>query len=307
MCLRPSFWIWERLLKMKVKQYRYDNGDFDLAELPTTPDQNAGVEGAIKKQLAKNSKQLKELQKKLVANRKQGLVLILQGMDAAGKDSLVAHVFAGVNPAGFQVASFKQPSSEELAHDFLWRINQKLPERGMIGIFNRSYYEDVLISRVHPQILLNENLPGVDTLDDVDDEFFNHRYSDIKHYEEYLNHCGYQVIKFFLHLSKAEQKRRFAARIERPEKNWKFSAADIHERRYWDSYQEAYQVALSKTATKKNPWYIIPGDDKGFERLVASNILLERLKQMNLAFPKMSADASAELVKAMAELNQEKD
>lgn len=165
----------------------------------------------------------------------------------------------------------------------------------------------MLISRVHPQILLNENLPGVDTLDDVDDEFFNHRYSDIKHYEEYLNHCGYQVIKFFLHLSKAEQKRRFAARIERPEKNWKFSAADIHERRYWDSYQEAYQVALSKTATKKNPWYIIPGNDKVFERLVASNILLERLKQMNLAFPKMSADASAELVKAMAELNQEKD
>lgn len=292
---------------MKVKQYRYDNGDFDLVQLPTTPDQKAGSENEIKKQLAKNSKQLKDLQKKLVSSREQGLVLILQGMDAAGKDSLVAHVFAGVNPAGFQVASFKQPSHEELAHDFLWRINQKLPERGMIGIFNRSYYEDVLISRVHPQILLHENLPGVKKLDDIDDEFFNHRYRDIKHYEEYLNHCGYQVIKFFLHLSKTEQKKRFEARIERPEKNWKFSAADIRERRYWDAYQEAYQTALSKTATKENPWYIIPGDDKGFERLVASNILLERLKKMNLAFPKMDATASGELAKALVELKQEKD
>lgn len=290
---------------MKVKQYRYEGGDLDLAQLPTTPDQVIGDETTLKKELAKNTKPLKNLQKKLVASHKQGLVIVLQGMDAAGKDSLVAHVFAGVNPAGFQVANFKQPSAEDLAHDFLWRINQKLPARGMIGIFNRSYYEDVLVTRVHPQILLHENLPGVETLDDIDDAFFDRRYEDIRHYEAYLNHCGYQVIKFFLHLSKGEQKKRFAARIERPEKKWKFSAADIHERRYWDDYQEAYRLALSKTATQANPWYIIPGDDKGFERLVASHILLKRLQQMNLEYPQMSAEAAASLQSALAELNND--
>lgn len=288
---------------MKVKQYRFEDGDFDLAKLPTQPDQEFGDKEAVKKELAQNTKQLKELQKKLVANRKEGLIIVLQGMDAAGKDSLVAHVFAGVNPAGFQVANFKQPSHEDLAHDFLWRINQKLPERGMIGIFNRSYYEDVLISRVHPQILLNENLPGVASLDDVGDQFFEHRYHDIKHYEEYLNHCGYHIIKLFLHLSKDEQRQRFLARIERPEKNWKFSAADIRERRYWDDYQQAYQLALTKTATKKNPWYIIPGDSKDFERLVASNILLERLGKLNLEYPKMDVEETAHLKDAMTKLN----
>lgn len=289
---------------MNLKRYRFTDADFDLSEISTTPDQKVGDQSEQKKQIAANSKQLKILQKKLFANRQQGLVIILQGMDAAGKDSLVAHVFAGINPAGFQIASFKQPTSEEMAHDFLWRINQKLPARGMIGIFNRSYYEDVLISRVHPEILLHENLSKIHQLDDVDDEFFDHRYQDIRHYEEYLNHCGYEVIKFFLHISKAEQKKRFEARIERPEKNWKFSPSDIRERRYWDSYQETYQMALSRTATKANPWYIIPGDNKDFERLVASSILVERLKKLNLEFPKMDDHSEAEMHKAWDELQK---
>lgn len=292
---------------MKTKQYEVIDKDFDLSQMSTQPDQDLGDDRELKKQMQANIKPLKNLQKKLYANHTYGVLMVFQGMDAAGKDSLVAHMFAGVNPAGFQVASFKHPSHRELAHDYLWRVNLALPRRGVIGIFNRSYYEDLLVPQVHPEILLHENLPNINQLSDVNNEFFKQRFHDVVHYEHYLNHCGYLVLKFFLHMSKEEQKRRFLARIERPEKNWKFSPDDIKERQYWDLYQAAYEKMIRHTASEADPWYIIPGDDKWYERLAVSNILMKKLDALKLTYPKMNAEQTARLKEAMNRLDEEKD
>jgi PPK2 family polyphosphate:nucleotide phosphotransferase len=232
-----------------------------------------------------------ELQDKLYAQNSWALLLIFQAMDAAGKDGIVKHVMSGVNPQGCQVYSFKTPSDLELQHDFLWRTTRVLPERGHIGIFNRSYYEEVLVVRVHPEILKSQRTPASLVGKNVWDE----RFEDIRTFERYMTRSGTVIRKFFLHVSKKEQKRRFLARLEQPEKNWKFSAADIRERKYWDEYQKAYEEMIENTATEQAPWYVVPADNKWFTRLVVSTVLVETLESLNLAYPKMDEAKRKEL------------
>ncbi|MBC8743812.1 polyphosphate kinase 2 family protein [Lactobacillus sp. Marseille-P7033] len=290
---------------MKTKKYRYTGKDFDINKAPTKVKDSADELKKIKKRIKKNVKSIKDAQKMMYARRHYGVLVVFQAMDAAGKDSMISHTFAGVNPVGFKVANFKQPTGRELRHDYLWRITRELPMRGDIGIFNRSYYEDVLVSRVHPEIVVNANLPGIDSIDDVNNKFFDSRYEDIRQYEDYLTRNGYLIVKFFLHVSKEEQKKRFLARIDTPEKNWKFSAADIRERQYWDDYQKAYEKAINATATKKNPWYVIPSDDKWYSRLIVSDILTKKINSLPLAYPEVSPEQEMGLKKARQELMDE--
>lgn len=284
--------------------YIFQRNNFNIKTVKTSPDPLLSKTDATK-HIKQVMREFAKLQEKLYAQRKFGVIIVLQAMDAAGKDSLVNHVFKDITPAGFQVASFKQPSKEELAHDFLWRINAKLPERGKIGIFNRSYYEDVLISRVHPQILVNAGLPGIDQLSDINESLYEQRYNDIRNYEQYLSHNGYLILKFFLHVSKKEQRVRFISRIEEPHKNWKFSSADIRERAYWNQYQDAYQRAINATATIENPWYVLPADDKWTCRAIFADIIMSWLSQLPLAYPKVSATEENALEKAYRELKKE--
>ncbi|WP_158828385.1 polyphosphate kinase 2 family protein [Mucilaginibacter lacusdianchii] len=230
-------------------------------------------------------KKTNELHTRLYADNRHGLLIIFQAMDAAGKDSAIKHTFSGLNPQGCQVYSFKQPSSEELDHDFLWRHYKSLPERGRIGIHNRSHYENVLVTKVHPEYVLNENLPGISSADDLDERFWKHRYKSIREFEKHLTRNGITIIKFFLHVSKDEQKERFLARINEPEKNWKFSAADIKERQHWKEYMEAYEEAIGETATEETPWYVIPADKKWFTRIAISTIIHDTLQSLNLQYP----------------------
>jgi PPK2 family polyphosphate:nucleotide phosphotransferase len=232
-----------------------------------------------------------ELQDKLYAQNSWALLLIFQAMDAAGKDGIVKHVMSGVNPQGCQVYSFKTPSDLELQHDFLWRTTRVLPERGHIGIFNRSYYEEVLVVRVHPEILKSQRTPPSLVGKSVWDE----RFEDIRGFERHMARSGTVIRKFFLHVSKKEQKRRFLARLEQPEKNWKFSAADIRERKYWDEYQKAYEEMIENTATERAPWYVVPADNKWFTRLVVSTVIVETLEALKLAYPKVDEAKRKEL------------
>jgi PPK2 family polyphosphate:nucleotide phosphotransferase len=245
---------------------------------------------------------LAEYQDKLYAQKKHSVLIVLQAMDAAGKDGTIKHVMSGINPQGCQVYSFKAPTTEELAHDYLWRCTKVLPERGYIGIFNRSYYEEVLIARVHPEILKAQNLPA----EDIDKQIWKRRFEEINNFEKYLTENGTTVIKFFLYVSKEEQKRRFLKRIERPDKNWKFSSSDAKERGYWDDYIKAYEDCFSNTSTKWAPWYVIPADNKPFTRLAVAHIIYEVLKELNLKYPLVSAGQKKELVKAGQILNSEK-
>lgn len=287
------------------KMYQVTKGKtFQLAEQPTAIDLKLS-KGEMKETIEKNIQELQSHQEKLYARGQKGVLILFQAMDAAGKDSMIKHVMSGINPQGCTVTSFKQPSTLELDHDFMWRIHQAVPRRGDIGIFNRSYYEDVLITRVHPEILLNERLPGIKTLDDIKEKFYTHRYKTIKQFESYLTREGFVVLKFFLHLSKEEQKNRFIRRIELPEKNWKFSEADMKERGYWDDYQQAYEKAIQATATKANPWYIIPADDKWTSRLIVSQIINQRLADMDLAFPTVSTEKKEALEKSLKELTKQ--
>ena len=235
---------------------------------------------------------LSDLQAKLYAANHYAVLLIFQAMDAAGKDGAIKHVMSGVNPQGCQVYSFKHPSATELEHDFLWRTTRTLPERGHIGIFNRSYYEEVLIVRVHPEILRAE---GVDS-DDRDDAIWDDRYRSIVDLERHLHRNGTRIVKFFLHLSKEEQRRRFLARIDEPEKNWKFSMDDIEERRFWKPYMKAYENCLTATSTETAPWYVVPADDKENARLIVSRILLDTLDGLRLAYPQTSHERRRELL-----------
>ncbi|MFN6570318.1 hypothetical protein A6770_12475 [Nostoc minutum NIES-26] len=237
----------------------------------------------------------------LYAQNTYALLIIFQAMDAAGKDSTIKHVMSGVNPQGFQVFSFKAPSDEELDHDYLWRNMKALPERGRIGIFNRSYYEEVLVARVHPEILkkqqLPENLKG--------NQIWKQRFEEINNFEKYLVNNGIIVLKFFLNVSKAEQKKRFLARIDSPEKNWKFSVSDARERGFWDDYMDAYEQVFNHTSTSWAPWYIIPADRKWFTRLVVSDIICTKLKELNLKYPTVSDEYKQQLVQARSMLEQE--
>jgi PPK2 family polyphosphate:nucleotide phosphotransferase len=236
---------------------------------------------------------LSDLQHLHYASNRYALLLIFQGMDAAGKDGAIRHVMSGINPQGCDVASFKQPSGNELEHDFLWRSTCRLPERGRIGIFNRSYYEEVLVVRVHPELLDGEGL-AAELRDDKD--LWKQRYRSIVDMEHHLHINSTRTVKIFLNISKDEQRKRFLARIEEPEKNWKFSAADIHERKYWGKYMEAFEECLSATSTHESPWYVVPADDKDNARLIVSAIVLDALKGLKMAYPKTTAKRRAELL-----------
>lgn len=237
---------------------------------------------------------LAEFQDLLYAQDRWALLLIVQAMDAAGKDGTIKHVMSGVNPQGCQVSSFKAPSSVDLDHDFLWRCNQALPERGRIGIFNRSYYEETLVVRVHPELLERQSLPS--QLKDKD--IWRQRFEDIRHYERYLARNGIVPLKFFLHVSKEEQKKRFLERLQNPEKHWKFSAADIRERALWDSYMEAYEDTIRHTATPIAPWYVVPADNKWFSRIVVAAAVIDALGQLDLAYPVLSEEEQQRLQEA---------
>jgi PPK2 family polyphosphate:nucleotide phosphotransferase len=251
--------------------------------------------------LARGTEWLAEEQEMLYAQDRWSLLLVFQAMDAAGKDGTIKHVMSGVNPQGCQVSSFKQPSSEELDHDFLWRYVKRLPERGRIGIFNRSYYEEVLIVRVHPEILQKQKLPP----GSVGKQIWNERLADIAHFEDYLTRQGTIILKFFLHLSRKEQKKRFMERLDRPEKNWKFSAADIHERRFWDDYMHAFEEAIQATAGKHAPWYVMPADNKWFTRLIVAAAIVEAVENLDLGYPQIDAAKKKELAEARAALTRE--
>ncbi|MDC4185480.1 polyphosphate kinase 2 family protein [Loigolactobacillus coryniformis] len=287
---------------MDLDQYRYaGKKKLQLATWPTTiPAKLATSE--IKSTIDKNIKQLASYQDKLYAQSRYGVLIIFQALDAAGKDSMIRHILSGVNPEGIVVNNFKTPSKQDLAHDFLWRVHQVFPRRGQIGVFNRSYYEDVLVTQVHPEILLQENLPGIDQLSDIPTDFFRTRYQDLRHFETYANHCGYMVLKFFLHITPTEQKKRFARRIELPEKNWKFSAADIREAAFWSKYQRIYADVLQHTASNDDPWYIIPSDDKWASRLIVSQIINQQLSTLPLAYPSTSPQRRQELQQILRQL-----
>jgi PPK2 family polyphosphate:nucleotide phosphotransferase len=244
--------------------------------------------------LQKSLEQLADLQAKLYAQDQWAVLLIFQGMDASGKDGVIKHVMAGVNPMGCQAYSFKAPSSEEQQHDYLWRTMQRIPERRRIGIFNRSYYEEVLIVRVHPDLLNNENIPP--SL--ITKKIWEERFEDMCAFERYLSRNGIVVRKFFLNLSKKEQAKRFLARLDEPEKNWKFSAADIHEREYWDDYMHAYEDMIQNTATPAAPWYVVPADNKWFTRLVVASAMIDTLERLSLRYPKVGASRRKELDEA---------
>ncbi|MFI5114296.1 MAG: polyphosphate kinase 2 family protein, partial [Terriglobales bacterium] len=241
------------------------------------------------------------LQDKLYAQDRWAILLIFQAMDAAGKDGTIKHVMSGVNPQGVQVVSFKAPSSEELNHDFLWRTMKCIPERGRIGIFNRSYYEEVLVVRVHSGLLESQKLPK--SL--VTKEIWRERFADINAFERYLTRNGIAILKFFLHVSKKEQKRRFLERLDKPDKNWKFSTADLKERQFWDTYQKAYEDMISHTASEHAPWYVVQADNKWFTRLVVAAAVVDALDKMNLKYPKVGGEQKAALEKAKAQLEAE--
>lgn len=264
----------------------------DLAAWPTAVKPFYQSKKQYKKLLEEHVEELSDLQRLLYASDRYALLVIFQAMDAAGKDGAIRHVMSGVNPQGCQVFSFEHPSATELDHDFLWRTTRSLPERGRIGIFNRSYYEEVLIVRVHPEILRSQRLPAK-LLDE--ETIWNERYRSILDLEDHLHRNGTQIIKFFLHLSKEEQRRRFLARLDEPDKNWKFSLSDIRERRFWKQYMTAYQACLSATSTERAPWYIVPADDKQNARLIVSTVILQALRELELAYPKPTGKRRREL------------
>jgi PPK2 family polyphosphate:nucleotide phosphotransferase len=270
-------------MKIDSRQYRVKEGSkVKLDRWPTLVEPFFRSKGDYKNLLNRHTDKLRELQDRLYAHNRYSLLLIFQAMDAAGKDSVIKHVMSGVNPQGCQVFSFKHPSAEELEHDFLWRTTRCLPERGRIGIFNRSYYEEVLIVRVHPEILRSESLP-----DELLDEktVWRDRYRSIVDMENHLHRNGTRIIKFFLHLSKDEQRKRFLKRIDKPEKNWKFSVADLKERALWNDYMKAYEACLEATSTRVAPWYVVPADNKANTRLIVSQIIAEGLAELKLRYP----------------------
>ena len=263
-----------------------------LNKYPTTVKPLCKSKKRYKNVLEAHVEALSALQQLHYASHRYALLLIFQGMDAGGKDGAIRHVMSGVNPQGCEVFSFKQPTADELDHDFLWRTNRHLPERGRIGIFNRSYYEEVLVVRVHPEILRNQGLP--EELRDEKD-IWKERYRSITDLEQHLHRNGTRVVKFFLHLSKDEQRKRFLERIDEPDKNWKFSLADIHERKYWKRYMQAYETCLTATSTHEAPWFVVPADDKEDARLIVSQIILDTFEGLKMAYPKTTAKRRREL------------
>jgi PPK2 family polyphosphate:nucleotide phosphotransferase len=282
-------------MKLDPGDYRAAEGkSVDLGDWPTRISPLYGSKKDYRDRLAEHVAELSDQQQMLYAANRHALLVIFQAMDAAGKDGAIRHVMSGINPQGCQVTSFKHPSPTELQHDFLWRTTQRLPERGQIGIFNRSYYEDVLIARVHPEILRAQHVPHTKS---DEEEIWRDRYRSIVDLERHLHRNGTRIIKVYLHLSRAEQKKRFLDRIDRPEKNWKFSVDDIRERAFWDDYMKAYERCIAATTTDHAPWYIVPADDKETARLIVSQILLETMKDLKLAYPTTTPERHKELLK----------
>jgi len=280
-------------MKINSKDFRVRHGEkVKLREWPTRVKPFCNSKKQYQKLLEKHIEDLISLQRLLYASDHYALLLIFQGMDAGGKDGAIRHVMSGVNPQGCEVFSFKQPSAEELKHDFLWRTTCRLPERGRIGIFNRSYYEEVLVVRVHPEILRGQGLPD-ELLDE--NNIWKERYRSIVDLESHLYRNGTRIIKFFLHLSKGEQRKRFLERIDEPDKNWKFSPADIHERKYWPHYMKAYEDCLTATSARHSPWHVVPADDKEQARLIVSQIVLDALNGLKMDYPKMTPKRRQEL------------
>lgn len=277
------------------------NGSFKVGKASTKPPKDAPSKKACKKRMEKCIEELADLQKQLYAHDNHSVLLVFQAMDAAGKDGTIRAVMSGVNPAGCQVYSFKKPSSEELDHDFLWRTAKRLPERGRVGIFNRSYYEEVLVVRVHPGILAGQRLPDVPDLDNL----WKQRFESIRDHEKHLARNGTVILKFWLNVSKEEQRNRFLARIDEPEKNWKFAAGDVAERQRWDDYMSAYQDALNATSRSWAPWYAIPADNKPFMRLCVAETLVGALKALKLSYPTLSPEEIAEMQRLGSELKNE--
>lgn len=271
------------------------------------PDYTEGIDEKEEGQrlLIENVDLLKEYQEKLYAHNRYSLLIIFQAMDAAGKDGTIKHVMSGLNPQGCQVHSFKAPSTNELDHDYMWRTNSNMPAKGMIGIFNRSYYEEVLVVKVHPEFLLAQNLPGINSVDRIKDSFWEKRYRQINDMERYLTDNGTIILKFFLNVSKQEQKKRFLERIDNPEKNWKFSSHDVNERHYWADYMQAYSDMITATSTTYAPWYVIPADKKWFMRFAVSNIIINRIKDLNLEYPSLPKSERDNLEKAKYMLENE--
>lgn len=282
-----------------------EDKNFKLKDYDTKTvfDLNREDKPLIEETLQLGIKALSTLQDILYAQDRWSLLIVFQAMDAAGKDGAIKHVMSGINPQGCQVTSFKAPSSEDLDHDYLWRCNKHLPERGRIGIFNRSYYEEVLVVRVHEEILKSQKIPKKFITNDI----WKQRFEDIRNFEQYLHNNGTVIIKFFLNVSKKEQKKRFIERIENPDKNWKFSPSDANEREYWDDYMKAYQELIRHTSSEKAPWYVVPADDKSYARIVIASAIINALDKMDLEYPKVSKEKIAELEAIREKLLSEKD
>jgi PPK2 family polyphosphate:nucleotide phosphotransferase len=289
--------------KLKVT----DGKSFSLSDHDTDYTGEYKDPESAKNRLEEVIKKMSREQEKFYATDSHSILLVFQAMDAAGKDSTIKKVMSGINPQGCQVFSFKAPSTLELDHDFLWRTSHRLPQRGRIGIFNRSYYEEVLVCKVHPEYILGQRIPGYKSIEDIDNKFWKSRYKSIREHEEHICTNGTVVLKFFLYVSKEEQKRRFLDRINNPDKNWKFSFNDLNERKHWNDYMDAYEKAIQETASKDNPWYVIPADHKWFMRTAVSEIVLDTLRSLKLSFPEMSEKERSTLSHAKEELESEED
>ncbi|NOZ35035.1 MAG: polyphosphate kinase 2 family protein [Chlorobi bacterium] len=271
--------------------------NFDINKISVKPGKKINIEDydtkyagtytkdSAKKELKKNTKELKEMQEMFYADDRYSLLIILQASDAAGKDGAIRHVFGGLNPQGCRVHSFKAPSKIELQHDYIWRHYKVLPERGMIEIFNRSHYENVIVTKVHPEYILGERIPGIDSVDKINADFWKNRYDQINNFEKHISENGTHILKFFLNLSKDEQKKRFLARLDTPKKNWKFSTGDIKERKYWNNYRKAFEDMINETSSENAPWHIIPADNKWFSRIAIGKIIYEKMKSLDLQYP----------------------
>lgn len=295
----------DNLLRLDEKLLIKESSKFSLNECNTKYTAFFKDKEDAEEMLQHDVKRMAELQDILFAMGKYSLLIVFQAMDAAGKDGTIKHVMTGINPQGCIVTSFKQPSTEELEHDFLWRINKNLPRRGMISIFNRSHYEEVLVTRVHPEYILGQNIPGIDSVEKIDKSFWKKRYEAINNFEKHLADNGTVILKFFLHVSKGEQKERFLKRIDEPEKNWKFSANDVKERQHWEKYMEAYEDAITHTSKERAPWYVIPADKKWFMRAAVGDIIVGTLESLNLSYPEINSKEKAELSEAKSILNKE--
>ncbi len=282
------------------------NKKIKLKSLPTNVKKKPVSKEKAEIMLQKGILELANMQDKLYAHNEISVLIVLQAMDAAGKDGTIKHLMSGLNPSGVKVSSFKSPSAAELDHDYFWRHYKELPARGEIGIFNRSHYENVLVTKVHPEYILNENIPGIRSVKDIDKKFWKRRYEQINSFEKNLSENGTIILKFFLHVSKEEQKKRFLERIDDPKKNWKFSLADMKERGHWDQYQSAYEEMFNHTSTDYAPWYVIPADDKWYMRILIGLAIYHQFEKLNIAYPHVSKETKAALEKAKQFLLNEK-